>query len=81
MPGQATGSQNISAYWTPQACREDTEACTVSSQCCRGVCSAGKCVPAPTDQCRKEGQTCGGSGCCLGRQCDNSTNLCIQLIG
>lgn len=80
MPGQVTTSQNISAYWTPQACRKDSDSCTVSSQCCGGVCAAGKCAPPPADQCRKEGQTCGGSGCCANLRCDTATNVCVGAI-
>ena len=81
LPGQSTVQQNISAIWTPQACRKDTDSCTVSSQCCGGVCSGGTCVPPPVAQCRQGGQTCGGSGCCAGLSCDAATHVCTGSIG
>ena len=80
LPGQATTSQNISGYWAPKACRKDTEQCSVGSECCGGLCVAGKCQPPPVDQCRAEGMTCGGGGCCPGLTCDRN-NICTAILG
>jgi hypothetical protein len=78
--GQSTSAKNISAYWAPKACRVDTSDCTVGSDCCSGVCLMGKCG-APTNHCLMQDQSCGGSGCCSGLQCNPMTHLCESSIG
>lgn len=74
LPGQSTGSLNISAYWAPRACRSDFEACTVDAECCNGDCAANAagdlvCVPGsgvcgqPGDPCTNHDQCCNGVLC------------------
>lgn len=82
LPGQSTASRNISAYWAPRACRQESEACTVGSECCSGDCrpnAAGDlvCSPPPPDRCREEGQTCSrNADCCTGLECRG--NACAR---
>lgn len=85
LPGQNTQSQNIAAYWAPRACRQAGNSCTVGSECCSGDCrlSMGtlQCSPPPVERCRRENETCGGTGdCCpnLGLSCQQ--NVCILDI-
>jgi hypothetical protein len=86
LPGQNTQSQNIAAYWAPRACRQVGNTCTVGSECCSGDCRPGptgalQCSPPPPERCRRENETCGGTGdCCpnLGLVC--SQNVCILDI-
>ncbi|MFO0597116.1 MAG: hypothetical protein U0228_17515 [Myxococcaceae bacterium] len=85
LPGQNTQSQNIAAYWAPRPCRPAGASCTVGSECCSGDCRMNngslQCSPPPPERCRREGETCGGTGdCCpnLGLVC--SMNVCILDI-
>ncbi|MFO0712393.1 MAG: hypothetical protein U0353_21260 [Sandaracinus sp.] len=88
LPGQATSSRNIAAYWAPRACRPDGESCTVGTECCGGECrppaggGAPVCSPPPPDRCRAEGETCSSDGdCCpdLGLSCLG--NVCVMAPG
>lgn len=82
LPGQATTSRNISAYWAPRACRPDGEACSVGSECCGGDCRPGAdgalvCAPPPPDRCRVRNETCStDEDCCDGLQC--FANVCVE---
>ena len=77
LPGQDTALENMSAYWAPVACRMNTERCSVSSECCSGLCDRGAdgvfvCTPPPPAMCRREGTTCSTStDCCDGLMCFN----------
>lgn len=88
LPGQATTSRNIAAYWAPRACRPDGESCSVGSECCGGECrppaGGGEpvCSPPPPDRCRREGETCSsGADCCpdMGLSCLG--NVCVMAPG
>jgi hypothetical protein len=77
LPGQETARDNMSAYWAPVACRMNSERCSVSSECCSGLCDRGPdgmfvCTPPPPAMCRREGTTCStSSDCCNGLMCFN----------
>lgn len=77
LPGQDTALDNMSAYWAPVACRMNAERCSVSSECCSGLCDRGPdsmfvCTPPPPAMCRREGTTCSTStDCCDGLSCSN----------
>lgn len=85
LPGQATTSRNISAYWAPRPCRPDGESCSVGSECCGGDCRPGAdgalvCSPPPPDRCRVSGETCSTSAdCCEGLTCLG--NVCVAPPG
>ncbi len=85
LPGQATTSRNISAYWAPRACRPDGEECSVGSECCGGDCrpddsGALVCAPPPPDRCRERNETCStDADCCEGLVCFG--NVCISPPG
>lgn len=86
LPGQSTGSQNISAFWAPRACRAQDAQCTVGSECCSGDCRSNGamlvCSPPPPERCRQESETCGGDGdCCAGQGLVCRQNVCIFDIG
>ncbi|MFT3709702.1 MAG: hypothetical protein QM817_18905 [Archangium sp.] len=80
LPGQNTQSQNIAAYWAPRPCRQANASCTVGSECCSGDCrnSGGSlvCSPPPPERCRRENETCGGTGDC----CPNQGLVCMQNV-
>ncbi len=81
LPGQATSSMNISAYWAPRACREDGEACAAGTECCSGDCrpdteGALVCSPAPPERCRRPGETCSSDGDC----CEADSTRCIDRV-
>jgi hypothetical protein len=77
LPGQDTALENMSAYWAPVACRMNSERCSVSSECCSGLCDRApdgtfSCTPPPPAMCRREGTTCStSSDCCNGLMCLN----------
>jgi hypothetical protein len=85
LPGQATTSRNISAYWAPRACRPDGEECSVGSECCGGDCRPDEtgalvCAPPPPDRCRMYNETCSSDAdCCEGLVCFG--NVCISPPG
>ncbi len=87
MPGQAPLVASISAYWAARSCRPTTSSCTSDAECCSGTCKAAPgeelnrvCNPPPDNQCRGEGQTCGGVGdCCQSLIC--KVNVCIRDDG
>lgn len=81
LPGQVRTAKNISAYWAPKACRQDSDSCSVGGECCSGLCQGGKCQAPTGSQCRKLDETCGGSGCCDGLSCDTATHVCVRIIG
>ena len=87
LPGQSTGSQNIAAYWAPRACRQAGVECSVGQECCSGTCAMGTggtltCSPPPPERCRRENETCGGSGdCCPGLNLKCEQNVCVLDIG
>jgi hypothetical protein len=82
LPGQATTSRNISAYWAPRACRPDGESCSVGSECCGGDCRPDEtgalvCAPPPPDRCRERNETCStDEDCCADLVCFG--NVCIS---
>lgn len=84
LPGQATTSKNISAFWAPRACRVDGESCAVNSECCGGDCRQDGngnfvCTPPPPGACRQLNETCTTSAdCCDGRECVNK--VCVDPI-
>ena len=80
LPGQTLSSKNITAYWAPKACRLDQDTCSTGSECCSGVCTGGKCVPPP-NRCLKEGEQCGGGGCCGQLICDKVLKACVGGVG
>ncbi len=88
LPGQATTSRNIAAYWAPRACRPDGEECSVGSECCGGECrppaggGPSVCSPPPPDRCRRESETCStDADCCpdMGLTCLG--NVCVMAPG
>ena len=81
LPGQETRVDNMSAFWAPVACRMNSETCSVSAECCSGVCQRGadgafRCAtPTTTGECRRAGRTCSSSAdCCDGLTC--FANVC-----
>lgn len=74
LPGQNTGSLNISAFWAPRACRVQDEVCGVDAECCSGDCAPG---PSGDSVCQPEG-ACGelGDPCLNNEQCCDG-ELCI----
>lgn len=85
LPGQNTLSQNIAAYWAPRACRQVGNGCTVGSECCSGDCRLNngmlQCSPPPPERCRRENETCGGTGdCCPGLGLVCTQNVCTLDI-
>jgi hypothetical protein len=83
LPGQATTSRNISAYWAPRPCRPDGESCGVGSECCGGDCrtpaggGAPVCSPPPPERCRRDGETCStDADCCPGSGLTCYLNVC-----
>jgi len=87
LPGQATTSRNISAYWAPRPCRPDGESCSVGSECCGGDCrpddtGALVCSPPPPDRCRTYGETCTTTAdCCADMDLECISNVCINSPG
>lgn len=88
LPGQATTSQNISAYWAPRPCRPDGEGCGVGSECCGGDCrtpaggGAPVCSPPPPERCRRDGETCStDADCCPGSGLTCYLNVCGMTPG
>ncbi|MFO0727712.1 MAG: hypothetical protein U1E65_28290 [Myxococcota bacterium] len=75
LPGQSTGSRNISAYWAPRACREAAQTCTSGAECCSGDCRADAnnnlvCSPGGPAMCKEFGTSCQDSTeCCDGIVC------------
>ncbi len=84
LPGQATTSKNISAFWAPRACLVDGESCAVNSECCGGDCRQDGngnfvCTPPPPEACRQLNDTCTTSAdCCDGRECLNK--VCVDPL-
>lgn len=81
LPGQETRVDNMSALWAPVACRMNAETCSVSAECCSGVCQRGadgvfRCeTPTTMRECRRAGRTCASSAdCCDGLTC--FANVC-----
>ncbi len=85
LPGQDTASMNIAAYWAPQPCRHDAEACSVGGECCSGECLPGQdgalvCSPPPPERCRRVAETCStDADCCDGLFC--AANVCYPHDG
>lgn len=80
LPGQETRVDNMSAFWAPVACRMNMETCSVSSECCSGVCQRGadgmfRCDTPAMQECRRAGRTCSSNAdCCDGLVC--FANVC-----
>lgn len=82
LPGQDVATENLSAYWTAEACRMTGNECRSSADCCGGSCrpdpmNAARyvCMPPVASECRRRGQTCGSNGdCCKGLMC--YANVC-----
>ncbi len=80
LPGQETRVDNMSAQWAPVACRTNGETCSVSAECCSGVCQRGtdgtfRCATPTMTECRRAGRTCSTSDeCCTGLTC--FANVC-----
>ncbi len=88
LPGQATTSRNIAAYWAPRACRPDGESCSVGTECCGGECvppaggGAPVCSPPPPERCHREGETCSSDAdCCGGMGLSCLGNVCVMAPG
>ncbi len=86
LPGQATTSQNIAAFWAPRACRQQGQACSVATECCSGDCrsadgGAPVCSPPPPERCRRAGETCAATtDCCSGRGLLCQSNVCTTDV-
>ncbi len=82
LPGQDTGSQNISAYWAPRACRPDGDSCSVGSECCGGECTLDPgtgervCSPPPPERCHRYNETCSTDADC----CASDHLVCIDHV-
>lgn len=83
LPGQATTSANIAAFWAPRPCRPQGQGCSVGSECCSGDCSppasggAAVCSPPPAMQCRHDGETCDTTAdCCPGLGLTCTDHVC-----
>lgn len=82
LPGQDVATENMSAYWSAEACRPTGNECRSSADCCSGTCRQDPANPtrfvcrAPEPAaCRRRGQTCSESGeCCEGLMC--YANVC-----
>lgn len=82
LPGQDVATENLSAYWSAEACRMTGAECRTSADCCGGSCrpdpmtpSRSVCTPPPATECRRRGQTCSSSSdCCKGLMC--YANVC-----
>lgn len=63
------------------SCKESTEACTSSAECCSGVCKAGKCFKrlciADNTACKTDEECCGGS--CVANAAAQGGKLCAPL--
>lgn len=87
LPGQATTSRNLAAFWAPRACRPDGDTCSVGSECCGGECLPGAggelvCSPPPPERCRAESETCStDADCCEGMSLTCLGNVCVRAPG
>lgn len=87
LPGQDVRTDNMAAFWAPQPCRTNGNECTVSSECCSGLCLRDPmnpmrftCQPPPMSMCRREGNSCGSNDdCCTGLMCVG--NVCQRPPG
>lgn len=80
LPGQDARVQNMAAQWAPLACRMTTATCSVSSECCSGICDPASHTCMPANTCRMAGQSCGGNDdCCSGLACVG--NVCAAPPG
>jgi hypothetical protein len=78
LPAQDMTTENMSAYWAPEACMPNGAlGCSSDVECCGGQCmiapgaSSGMCLQAPP-VCRPRGTSCTQSAdCCDGLQCTN----------
>ena len=59
-------------------CRKDKSACTLSKQCCSGICCDEKCMKRP---CRRPLESCNNSTdiCCTGQICGIYSKTCCLL--
>lgn len=82
LPGQDVSTENMSAYWSAEACRPTGNECRTSADCCSGTCRQDPMNPArfvcrapEPEACRRRGQTCSASSeCCEGLMC--YANIC-----
>lgn len=82
LPGQDVSTENMSAYWSAEACRATGNECRTSADCCSGSCRQDPANPArfvcrapEPEACRRRGQTCSTSSeCCEGFMC--YANVC-----
>ncbi len=77
LPAQVMTTENMSAYWAPEACIIDGQTgCSSDVECCGGVCAPGPMggtCGSPPPQCRPRGSSCQTSAqCCDGTQCIQS---------
>ena len=88
LPGQTTVSDNCSAYWAPEPCREAGEACESDLDCCSGLICDGpvgaRTCQAPPVPCVRPGGLCtSDADCCAGLTCQvNSAGemVCAQDV-
>jgi hypothetical protein len=74
LPGQATASMNISAYWAPRACRGAGLSCGSGSECCSKDCRPDQsgalvCSPESQTQCQPFGGACVTTDDCCAADC------------
>ena len=74
LPGQDTHTSNISAAWSPRACRAASEQCAVGAECCSGDCRPNQsgslvCSPPPPERCRPLYETCVSAADCCNSNC------------
>ncbi|MEZ4376185.1 MAG: hypothetical protein R3B07_35595 [Polyangiaceae bacterium] len=83
LPGQELGAINMDAYWALEPCKQQGNSCSEGYECCTGFCreqgdGSLACVPPPTNDCARIGETCATAADC----CDTSAvcvgGLCSQ---
>ncbi|MGE0328736.1 MAG: hypothetical protein AB7S68_40850, partial [Polyangiaceae bacterium] len=83
LPGQELGAINMDAYWALEPCKQQGNSCSEGYECCSGFCreqadGSLACVPPPTNDCARIGETCATAADC----CDTSAacvgGLCSQ---
>ena len=76
LPRQDKSTENMTAYWAPDPCKQEGQSCNANLECCSGFCASDgkggyKCVP-PTTPCAIKAQACKkDEDCCAGLKCLN----------
>lgn len=84
LPQQTVTSDNMAAFWAPEACRADGRTCATSGECCSGFCrdtgSGPVCVPPDIVECSHDGEACRDDGdCCEGEGATCVANVCSGI--